>query len=334
MTNQTPLQNDNGLERGCAVSIARSYIGSFCPRSNVHESEVFVAVRVHLDSSGKPDRPFVTLAAFMAADSTWKIFEDGWNAVLKSGPIPVDHMHMSHAVHKQIKSPWSPVRGWNDTLVWDLIFKLVRFIDQFDISDFLVFSCVVDMNAIRKLRSEGLQVPSEIFFCNKYVSEHLITALGRAILRDHPRQEVIGLRREDLAHFVFDRDEYFYQPFRNEWNRETHMAEESNKFSYWQLVDSITEGHMRFTPGIQAADMMAWSINRENVAQVGQYGTGLATIIRNITAGASMTCDEAFIRRFLERENERAEAIRSGDEYHPPSRSKSGENCDGSGEAG
>lgn len=210
-------------------------------------------------------------------------------------------MHMAPAVHKRFDSPWSPARGWDDTLVWELVLKLVRFIDQFDKSNFLVFSCIVDMDAIRKLSGEGLSVPSEVFFCNKYVSEHLITALGRAILRNHP-EEFITLGADDLAHFMFDRNEDFREPFSNEWKREIYAAEKCGKSSYWQLVNSVTEGHMKDTPGIQAADMLAWSTNRENLAQCGQHGTGLASIIRSITAGASMTCDEAFIRQFLERE--------------------------------
>jgi hypothetical protein len=109
----------------------------------------------------------------MATDATWGKFENGWDAVLKSGPIPVDHMHMAPAVHKRYRSPWCATKGWTDQLVWELVLKLVRFIDQFDKSDFLVFSCIVDLAAIHKLRSEGLQVPSEVFFCNKYVREPL-----------------------------------------------------------------------------------------------------------------------------------------------------------------
>ena len=196
---------------------------------------MFVAVSVYLDSSGKPDKPFVTLAAFAAIDSTWKKFEDGWNSVLKSSPLSVDYMHMAPAVHKRFGSPWSPTKGWNDTLVWELVFKLVKFIDQFDRSNFLVFSCIVDMNAIRTLRSEGHSVPSEVFFCNKYVSEHLITEIGKAILRDHEGQNEITLRKEDLAHFVFDMDEDFHEPFSNEWKQEIHKAEEHGRVATYLL---------------------------------------------------------------------------------------------------
>jgi hypothetical protein len=199
------------------MPLARSFMGSFCPRANVREEEVFVAVKTFLDSSGKPDKQFVTLAGFAANDATW----DG-----------------------------------------------------------------------------------------------------------HPGQDTITMRTEDLIHFVFDRDEYFYQPFKNQWNRAQSEAEETGKISYWQLVASITEARMQTTPGIQAADMLAWSINRENTAALDQQGAGLATILRKITAGWEMTCDEAFIRRFLESENEREEKIRSGDEYDPPRRSESDESCD------
>jgi hypothetical protein len=45
-----------------------------------------------------------------------------------------------------------------------------------------------------------------------------------------------------------------------------------------------------------------------------------------------MFCDEGFIRRFLESENERPKTIRSADEHNPPRRSDDGEDSDGGGE--
>jgi hypothetical protein len=44
-----------------------------------------MSVTAYLDSSGKTNDPFVTLAAFAANDATWAEFKDGWQAILESG---------------------------------------------------------------------------------------------------------------------------------------------------------------------------------------------------------------------------------------------------------
>ena len=74
-------------------------------------------------------------------------------------------------------------------------------------------------------------------------------------------------------------------------------CERTGKDSMWRLVDFVTEGSMQTTPGIQAADILAWGLNRENTAPEGHYGIGLADIVRKVTAGMSMHCDEAIMRK-------------------------------------
>lgn len=62
------------------------------------------------------------------------------------------------------------------------------------------------------------------------------------------------------------------------------------------LVADIAEGNMQKSVGIQAADIIAWGLNRENTAPEGHYGVGLADILRNITAGTYMLVDEKVLR--------------------------------------
>jgi len=95
---------------------------------------------------------------------------------------------------------------------------------------------------------------------------------------------------------VFDRNEPFFDSSKAEWIVEKDKANQGSAFSPWLMVDSVTEGTMQTTPGIQAADILACGLNRENTAPEGHYGTGLANILRNITAGTYIHVDEQVLR--------------------------------------
>ena len=82
-------------------------------------------------------------------------------------------------------------------------------------------------------------------------------------------------------------------------NTKKDEANRAGIFSPWLLFDSVAEGTMTTTPGIQAADILAWGLNRENTAPEGHYGTGLANILRNITAGTYAYVDEKLIRKMI-----------------------------------
>jgi len=102
---------------------------------------------------------------------------------------------------------------------------------------------------------------------------------------------------EDLLNFVFDRSEDFHNPFSEKINKEKGIAEQSGKQSIWQFVDSITEGEMKTTPGIQAPDILAWGVNRQNTALEGREGKHLAYILKQLVMCTWKECDEDALRK-------------------------------------
>lgn len=272
-------------------------MGSLAPSVFIDEREGHIAVRAYLDRSDSAERKYVSLASFAANDDTWAEFEDGWRSILQSGHIPTDYMHLKEAVHRQLGSPYSIRKGWKESDVWELIFRLVKFISGFDKNRLISHTCRVDMDAHKKLLQEGISVPSEIAICNTYVPRLNVHYFSKMVLEVHAGIENVELERGDLLHFIFDRNEPFYGPFKDEWNRELDMFERTGKFSPWALVDSVGEGSMKTTPGIQAADMLAWAMTREVGSLPDQSGTSLHYIIQQIAAGTSMEASESAMRK-------------------------------------
>lgn len=272
-------------------------MGRFSPRVLISERDVFIAIRAYIDRSGTASSRFVSLAAFGAPDGVWARFERGWAEILKTAPSPITYMHMKEAMQRWPDTPFSHLKGWNRENAWEIVFKLAKFMSEFKNTELLNFSCVVDMDDWRKVHAEGIDIPSEITLCNAYVPRQAVLTAAKSLLKAHESKKHIPLDPDYLIHIVFDRNEPFFAPFDAEWNSEKDKANRSGIFSPWIMVDSVAEGTMETTPGIQAADILAWGLNRENTAPEGHYGTGLAEILRNITAGTWMHVDEDVLRR-------------------------------------
>lgn len=258
---------------------------------------MFIAVRTYIDRSGKSESRFVSLAAFGAPDDVWARFERGWSEILKTGPSPVTFMHMKETMQRRPDTSFSHLKGWTQETAWTLVFKLTKFMSEFKNTELLNFSCVVAMDDWRKVQADGVDIPSEITLCNVYVSREAMLTATRSLLKANEGKQHIPLAPDALIHFVFDRNEPFFAPFKADWNAGKDEANRSGVFSPWLLIDSVGEDTMETTPGIQAADTLAWGLNRENAAPHGHYGTGLANILRNITAGTYMYVDEGVLRR-------------------------------------
>ena len=234
----------------------------------------------------------MTLAAFAANDATWAEFKNGWEEILRSGFHKVPYMHMKEAVRRGYGTPFSYTMGWSRRHIWELVFKLAEYMSQFKDGLLTMHSCEVDMNAWRKLAAQGQAIPSEVDLCNRYVAEYIVGIFAQCIV-NASQSQTICLGREDLLSFVFDRNERFRASFSKKVNGEKSRAERSGKHSIWQLVDSITEGEMKATPGLQAADILAWGVNRQNTASEGREGKHLAHILKQLVKCTWKEYDEA-----------------------------------------
>lgn len=241
----------------------------------------------------------MSLAAFAADDATWANFEVGWREVLKSGFLDVPYMHMKEAVHRKPHTPFSYELGWSRKHVWELVFKLVSHMNQFKGGQLTMHSCEVDMNAWRRLTEGGYHIPSEIDLCNKYVPSYIVSMFANKVLKESKSNRIF-LYTKDLLNFVFDRNESFQQPFLDAVNSEKDKSKDTGQASMWQLVNGIKEDNAKTTPGLQAADILAWGLNRQNTAAEGKEGKHLAYILKQLVMCTWKEYDEAAMcREFL-----------------------------------
>ncbi|MFZ0285538.1 MAG: DUF3800 domain-containing protein, partial [Terriglobales bacterium] len=65
----------------------------------------------------------------------------------------------------------------------------------------------------------------------------------------------------------------------------------------WKLVEQISAVDMKKIPGVQAADILAWAVNREQTAAAGKKGTMMRHIMMQVIPASSVIWDEAKLRK-------------------------------------
>ena len=68
-------------------------------------------------------------------------------------------------------------------------------------------------------------------------------------------------------------------------------------WSIWNMIEQITPVEMRKVPGVQAADILAWSVNREKTKEAGKDGTFLRHIMQQVIPASYVVWDEVKIKK-------------------------------------
>jgi Protein of unknown function (DUF3800) len=246
-----------------------------------------IALRAYLDSSGKLEDEYITLAAMAANDGMWDEFEVVWANILDGHTPKGSYIHMRE-VYRLIKG-FDSTLGWNHDRAFGLANKCLAYMSGLDKKRFRMFYCTIDLKAWHKLRAETYQMPESVDMCNRFCSESVI---GWYLLH-YP--DVINPETDTIKYF-FDRDEYFKTPFANKWNSEKVRAEKTGAWSPWRVIDEVASVDMKKVPGIQAADIIAWGMNRETFAKDGDAAKYLGHIIRQVIPAFHIVWDEPKMR--------------------------------------
>lgn len=253
-----------------------------------YKDELLIALRAYLDSSGKLKDNYMTLAAFAACDEMWRKFETDWQAILDGHTPQAKYVHMREIAHQV--DGFDRKYGWNDDNAFGLANKCLVYMSHLDKKRFRMFYCAIDLKAWHKLRAETYPLPNPVDMCNEYCSEMVMMWYFNM----YP--EVVNLQADTVKYF-FDKDEPFKQPFEDKWNRETARSSRAGAWSIWNLIEEITPVEMRKIPGVQAADILAWAVNREKTAAAGKKGAMMRHIMMQVIPASSVVWDEAKIRK-------------------------------------
>ena len=247
-----------------------------------------VVLRAYLDSSGDPDGKYLTLAAFAGPDHIWQGFDVEWAKILSGHTPPMSYLHMRELAH--LKDGFSGP-GWNKQTAFGLVFKCLMYMQHLDKKKFRMFYCTVDIDAWRKLNAETYQLPDPIEMCNEFCSEKVLDWY----FVKHP-----GLIGPNAVHYLFDRNEPFRARFEAKWKQEKRRhsrADEIDRMCRWDLIGDVESAEMKKTTGLQAADILAWSVNRKKTASGDVPGAGLSEIMGNIIPSLYQIWDEAEMRK-------------------------------------
>jgi Protein of unknown function (DUF3800) len=255
---------------------------------NLRKDEILIALRAHLDSSGKLTDDYMTLAAFAGNEEMWVEFEAEWDKILTGYSPKAKYVHMREIAHQTVG--FDRKLGWTPEKAFGLANQCLVYMSHLDKERFRMFYCAVDLEAWKKLRAETYPLPSPIELCNQFCSEFILMWY----LNKYP--DIINLHSDTIKYF-FDKGEGFKRPFEDKWIEETKRSEETGVWSVWNLVEQVSEVDMKKVPGVQAADILAWAVNREKTSAAGKNGTFLRHIMQQVIPASCVIWDEEKFRK-------------------------------------
>jgi hypothetical protein len=96
----------------------RSVLGSYSKRVNIGEGDILIALRAYLDSSGKLENNWMTLAAIAATDEIWDDLDKEWDQILLGHTPKGSYIHMKEvyrlekAFDKNLGGTMTTHLGW------------------------------------------------------------------------------------------------------------------------------------------------------------------------------------------------------------------------------
>jgi hypothetical protein len=179
--------------------------------------------------------------------------------------------------------------GWTNENAFGLSNKCLGYMSHLDKTRFRMFYSSVDLQAWRKLRAETYQLPSPIDLCTD------TCAMGIFVWYIDKYPEVLNLHGDKLEMF-FDRGEPFKGSFEKRWRAESQKYKQTKVWNSWQLISRISSVDMKAVPGLQAADILAWAVNRDASISKGK-GKFFRHIMHHVIPASFAVWDEALLRR-------------------------------------
>lgn len=208
-------------------------------------------VHLFLDDSGKESQstmPWVCMAGYLATHDAFMALSEKWIGLLvKHG---ISQIHMKELI---------PMEGEYKKLGWDTKKRddvVNEFVDAINETPMTGAGVAVEMAAWRKRKKAYPKFPWGTVhqFCLERIMRRIVDRLHDVLHADQP-----------LA-LVFDTDQEFGVA---RFNLFCALMKHDPRAA--QRLVSITFGHPRWYPGLQAADLLAWETRKELMQQRGGY---------------------------------------------------------------
>ena len=197
--------------------------------------------RVYFDGSQGAEA--LSLAAVIADASVWDALSEDWGAMLARQGLT--HFHMKEAMRRK-----GEFRGWDPERHEWFIHAMVSVIKMHyhkAAGRMEIITTSVDLDAHRELSQTIPGLPPAARMCARGLFAKCVNWWSDRSDKVLPPLEAF-----------FDRNEPFMDHVRRDWL----SAEFTRQHPAWHLVRDIAPVEMRSTPGVQVADVFAWTRNR------------------------------------------------------------------------
>lgn len=201
-------------------------------------------MKCYFDKSG--GGKWLTLGGIAAPDVTWTTLNRLWEAMLSNRDPIAPYVHMTDLITNN--GPFERNAGWDRSKVDCLVSDIETVLKSIPARDLCAFACSIDISARKRLVAEGYRIAKPEVIC----AEAGFLELLRWHTNCHPLEPI---------HLFYDRGEPFIGSIQDAWRSRVKPGRLTNELA-WGRIASIQPVSMCDTPGIQAADVIAWAFTR------------------------------------------------------------------------
>ena len=209
-----------------------------------------MALKCYFDAGNKSDpRTYktLTLCAVAGTDIQWRNFDSRWDKLRSKLDFPYIHVTDMLAA----APPFTKENGWSRSRVNSTLSECVSLIgdckarpeNQYN-HGILPFSVTVILRDFQKILAKVPQLRTPE-----------LNAVNYCVQMCGYWSDYIGVNRLALT---FDRNEPFKGHVCDRWNNKRARREES----IWKYVTQVAEANSEEVPGLQVADLIAWSVGK------------------------------------------------------------------------
>lgn len=198
-------------------------------------------------SIGGDSDQWLTLGGLIATNPNWATFQKQWEAMLRDRYPIAPYVHMTDLITGN--DPFEICNGWTEYKVDRLVQDAEIVLGQMHKEHVRAFACSIDLSARKRLIAQGYEISDPAAIC----AEIGMGALIQWYRDTHPFE---------MAYLFYDQDEQFISSIRSSWLIYDKQRKQRLAHPFWGTIANVRPVSMHDTPGIQAADIVAWSVTR------------------------------------------------------------------------
>jgi hypothetical protein len=215
-------------------------------------------------SVGGQSNEWLTLGGVAAPDAIWASFHTQWEAMLRDRDPIAPYVHMTDLITGN--GSFKSGAGWDENKVDRFVHDISVLLNSIDKSKICGFACSVDVHAHKRLIAEGYDVTDAAVICAEVGVGNLFKWFDRT-------------QQLEMAYLFYDQNEPFIRSIRRNWLKFNNPNKLVTDELFWGRIANVQPVRMQDTPGVQAADVLAWAFTRRLRNAPGDRWSTLADLL-------------------------------------------------------